>query len=149
LKPYPPLCQNQAILTETEIVLDGRVSELRRISAEVAKFCREHSLSEDVEFDLNLVLEELFMNSVNHGGCEGMENAAQVRLQLLSGEIVAEYADRGRAFDPFSAPEPDVDAPLNERPAGGLGVHLVRQTMRDWNYRRDGEWNRTTMRRNL
>jgi anti-sigma regulatory factor (Ser/Thr protein kinase) len=138
---------NQAILTETEFVLHGRVGELQRLAAETAQFCREHSLGDDVEFDLNLVLEELFTNSVKHGGCAGMENAAQVRLQLLENGVYVEYSDRGRPFDPLTAPEPRLDAPLEERCVGGLGVHLARQIMRDLEYRRAGDWNRITMRR--
>ncbi len=138
---------NQAILTETEFVLHGRLGELVRLAAETARFCREHSLGDEVEFDLNLVLEELFTNSVNHGGCAGMENAVQVRLQLLNNAVQAEFADRGRPFDPLTAPEPDLQAGLEERSVGGLGVHLVRQIMRDLEYRRAGGWNRLTMRR--
>ena len=138
---------NQAILTDTEFVLHGRLGELKRLAAETAKFCREHSLGDEVEFDLNLVLEELFANAVNHGGCAGMENAVQVRLQLLDDGVYAEYSDRGRPFDPFTAPEPNLDARLDERKVGGLGVHLVRQLMRDLEYRRAGDWNRITMRR--
>jgi serine/threonine-protein kinase RsbW len=104
-------------------------------------------LGDAVEFDLNLVLEELFANAVNHGGCDGMEDAVQVRLQLLGDGVHVEYSDRGRPFDPLSAPEPDLDASLEDRKVGGLGVHLVRQIMRDLEYRRADGRNRITMRR--
>jgi anti-sigma regulatory factor (Ser/Thr protein kinase) len=138
---------NQAILTDAEVVLHGRLGELGRLAAETARFCREHSLGDDVQFELNLALEELFTNSVRHGGCAGMENAVHVRLQLHDDGVRVEYSDRGMAFDPLSAPPPDLEAPLEERSAGGLGVHLMRQIMRDVEYRREGDWNRITMRR--
>jgi len=147
LKLHSPLWHNQAILTDTEFVLHGSVGELQRLAAETATFCREHSLGDEVEFDLNLVLEELFTNAVSHGECAGMEKAVQVRLQLLNDGVHVEYADRGRPFDPLTAPEPNLDASLEERRVGGLGVHLVRQIMRDLEYRRAGDWNRITMRR--
>jgi len=138
---------NQAILTETEFVLQGRLGELERLTAETAKFCREHSLGDEMEFDLNLVLEELFTNSVRHGGCAGMENAVLVRLQLLDHAVLVEFADRGTPFDPLTAPVPNIEATLEERGVGGLGVHLVRQIMRDLEYRRADGWNRLTMQR--
>jgi serine/threonine-protein kinase RsbW len=152
LKPAPPLWHNQAILTETEFVLHGRMEELDRLAAETGKFCHDHSLDEEVEFDLNLVLEELFTNSVKHGGCEGMENAVQVRLQILNESVPnkavqVEFADSGTPFNPLTAPVPNLEAALEERSIGGLGVHLVRQIMRDLEYRRAGEWNRLTMQR--
>jgi anti-sigma regulatory factor (Ser/Thr protein kinase) len=142
-----PVWHNHAILTETEFVLHGNLGELKRLAAETARFCREESLSGEVEFDLNLVLEELFTNSVTHGGCAGMENAVQVRLQVRDNGVLLEYSDRGRPFDPLTAPEPDLEAPLQERGIGGLGVHLVRQIMRDVDYRRADGWNRIVMRR--
>jgi serine/threonine-protein kinase RsbW len=93
------------------------------------------------------VLEELFTNSVRHGGCAGMENAVHIRLQLHDDGVRVEYSDRGAAFDPLSAPAPDLELPLADRPVGGLGIHLLRQIMRELVYRREDGWNRLAMRR--
>jgi len=130
-------------------MLDGDLGELRRLSASVESFCRERRLGEDVAFDLNLALEELFVNAVKHGGCEGMQNAARVCLQLDDGAVAVEIAYRGLPFDPTTAPPPDLEAPLDERRPGGLGIHLVRETMRGVRYTRAGEWNCVTMQRPL
>ena len=129
------------------MVLDGKLGELATLTAETARFCRQHSLGDEVEFDLNLVLEELFTNSVRHGGCAGMEAAAEVHFTMLRDGVGLEYADRGAPFDPRTAPAPDITAPLDERPIGGLGIHLVRQIMRDFEYHRLSGWNRLRMRR--
>lgn len=149
LNARPPVWHNQAILIATKVVLQGRLGELPVLVAGVAGFCRRHSLPEDVEFDLNLVLEELFTNSIGHGGCAGREDAVHVRLRLLDAGVAVEYADRGLPFNPLTAPSPILESPLEERALGGLGVHLIRQIMHDIEYRRDGEWNRITMRRTL
>ena len=50
--------------------------------------------------------------------------------------IRVEFCDRGRPFDPADAPPPDLSR------IGGLGIHLVRNIMRDFAYQRAGEWNR-------
>ena len=125
------MCNNREILTQTEIALDGSTAELERLAAAVTGFCREHALDDEIEFDLNLVLEELFMNSVLHGGCRGVSNAACVRLRIAAEGVEVEYLDRGFPFNPLDAPQPDLAAPLMEREDGGLGVHLIRQIMRD------------------
>jgi serine/threonine-protein kinase RsbW len=122
------------------------LGELRRLAAATAEFCRWHSLAEEVAYDLNLALEELFVNAVKHGGCEGMKNAVRIRMEPGPGDVRAEFADRGRPFDSTLVPAIG-EASLEERAGGGLGIHLVRQVMRDVEYRRDGEWNRITMRR--
>jgi anti-sigma regulatory factor (Ser/Thr protein kinase) len=53
--------------------------------------------------------------------------------------------DNGIPFDPHDAPAPNLDAPIEERTPGGLGVHLVKATMDDVQYRRDGDRNVLTI----
>jgi serine/threonine-protein kinase RsbW len=129
------------------LVLNGNLSELGRLTAETERFCGQYSLAPDVEFDLHLVLEELFVNGVRHGGCEGVDGAAIFRLVMAPDGVVLEYADLGTEFDPTKVPAPDVSAPLEQRPLGGLGIHLMRQIMRDIEYHRVDGWNRIRMRR--
>lgn len=136
-----------AVLSDAQFTLDGNLHELERLAEEVAWFCEENALSDEVEFDLNLAMEELFTNAVRHGGCEGLKDAVRVKLERREDYVDAEFADRGREFDPASSPPPDLTRPLADRPAGGLGLHLVRRTMSDLQYRRAGEWNHITMRR--
>ncbi len=95
---------------------------------------------------MNLALEELFVNAVTHGGCEGMQNAVRIRMECFPGGVRTEFADRGRPFDSTLVPALG-QASLEERAAGGIGIHLVRQVMHDVQYRRDGEWNCVIMRR--
>ena len=137
---------NQAIPYHADFSLNGNLGELERLAAGVREFCAANSLGDDAEFELNLVLEELFVNTVRHGGCEGVPDAAHVRLRCAADGVGVEFRDRGHAFDPTTAPDADIHSPLEER-RGGLGIHLVRGIMRDLHYQRDGEWNQLRMRR--
>jgi serine/threonine-protein kinase RsbW len=129
------------------LLLNGNLKELGRLTAETTRFCRQHSLGDDVEFDLQLVLEELFTNSLNHGACRDAEGIAEFQLSAHPDGVTLEYADRGVPFDPATAPPPNLAAPLHDRSAGGLGIHLIRQIMRDFEYQRLDGWNRLRMRR--
>jgi serine/threonine-protein kinase RsbW len=135
---------------ETNFSLSGDIHELARLAGEMERFCLDHSLPPEVEFQLNLVLEELFVNAVRHGGCDGMANAARIRMRVeADGTLQVIFSDQGAPFDLTQAPEADVHAPLSERRAGGMGIHLVRQIMRDVSYSREGEWNVLTMRHSV
>ena len=147
LKAAPRVWHNQEILYEADFFLNGNLAELERLAAEVSCFRAANSLSEEVEYDLNLALEELFVNSVRHGGCEGLEKSARVRIGWEGGAVAVEFSDRGQPFDVTRAPEADTVAPLADRRAGGFGIHLVRSLMCDVEYRRTGEWNQVTMKR--
>jgi anti-sigma regulatory factor (Ser/Thr protein kinase) len=138
--------QQSAILAETEFRLDGELSELSKLAAEVAQFCRAGSLPQSVEFKLNLVLEELFANAVMHGGCKGMKDAVTVALSRENGAVSVAFLDRGVEFDPTAAPAPDLDVPLDQRSPGGLGLHFVRSLAQIVEYRRQGGCNRLHLR---
>ncbi len=129
-----------------DLTLRGDLAELERLTAAVGRFREEQSLDDDAESNLNLVLEELFLNSIEHGGCRGLEGAVQISLACDHAGVRVRFSDRGAPFAPAQAPAPDLTAPLEERCAGGLGVHFVRQIMQDFDYAREDGWNRLTMR---
>jgi serine/threonine-protein kinase RsbW len=132
-------------LTHLELTLNGDLSELAHLMNEVERFCLGRGLGDDPKFQLTLALDELFTNSVRHGGCKGVAGAVEIRLEASAGVVRVEFRDRGTPFDPLTVAPPNLQASLEERAAGGLGVHFVRQMMRDLQYDRCGEWNRLTM----
>jgi len=112
---------------------------------EVEQFCAALHLTGDPQFQLTLALDELFTNSVRHGGCRNVAGAVEIHLTASEGAVRVEFRDRGIPFDPLTVPPPDLNAPLEERAKGGLGVHFVRQLMKNLQYHRCGEWNCLTM----
>ena len=88
-----------------------------------------------------LTLDELLTNAATHGGAQG--EAAEIRLVVQPDRVGVEIDDPAAAYDPRSAPKPDLGASLEDRPIGGLGVHLVIKLSRDLDYARDNDRNRT------
>ncbi|MEN6343024.1 MAG: ATP-binding protein [Methanospirillum sp.] len=104
--------------------------------------------SEEVQFDLALVLDEAFTNVVEHGYGDTPGPVA-VCAALIDGEVVLRLIDEAPVFDPLAAPPPELEDALEDRPVGGLGIHLIRQlTDRAEYVRRDGR-NVLTLRRSL
>mgnify|MGYP003444340506 CR=1 FL=1 len=60
--------------------------------------------------------------------------AADDRLALA-------FRDDGAAFDPLARADPDLDAGIDERPIGGLGIFLVRELAESVSYERIGRDN--------
>jgi serine/threonine-protein kinase RsbW len=85
-----------------------------------------------------LVVEELVTNLGKYGN--GRDSLAKIRLAVDPGEVRGEIVDTGPAFDPLTAPAPNLNAPIADRPIGGLGLHLVRKFTRSLEYsQRDNE----------
>lgn len=84
-----------------------------------------------------LVAEEGLSNIIRHGYTDAARHSIEVTLERAGGEIRLVLRDDGRPFDPLAAPTPDLDRPPEERPEGGLGVHLVKTLVDRADYRRE------------
>ena len=120
-------------------------SELERITAAVEDIGQRENWPAQFVFRVNLVLEELGLNIMNYGHEEGLH---EFDITLTSDEdvLTIEITDDGRPFDPLSdAPEPDLDASVDDRKVGGLGLHLVRTMVDEMSYRREQDKNHLTL----
>lgn len=119
------------------------LDQLERITAIVEDLGEQDNWPPDLIFKVNLVLDELSVNIVNYGG-EASE--IEVSLAADADEVRVEISDDGMPFDPLhDASEPDIDASLEERPIGGLGIYLVREMMDELHYSRENGKNRLAM----
>ncbi len=127
--------------------LEAKLDALPRIDEAVGELAQSEDWAPDVEFQIKLALEELAINVVNYAyGADGGEGGIELDVVSDENSIVIELADRGRPFDPLTeAPEEDTESALEDRPIGGLGVHLVRTMMDEATYRRDGDRNLMTL----
>lgn len=132
---------------ELKLSLRSTLEEIARAQAAVERFAEAEALSEQTAFALQVTLEEVLANVVHHGYEGGGAHPIEVRVRAAEAEIELEVVDDGKPFDPLSMPPPKLDAPLEERDVGGLGVHMVKQLMDEVRYRRDGGHNVLTMRK--
>ena len=131
------------------VVVVNDISEVDRLHRDVSQFCQEHGLSSEIEGDLSLALEEILVNVIHHGHPEGGKHEIQVRLSLEEDCIITTVEDDGVPFNPLEAPEPDLHSPIETRPIGGLGIHLVRNITDGLEYRRNEGRNRLVMRKHV
>ena len=104
-------------------------------------FAEEAGLSPRAAQHLALIAEELAANVAMHA--KGATRLL-VAARRAGDDLHLLVEDDGPAFDPLSAAEPDLDAGVDQRDIGGLGVHFVRVLARSAAYeRRDGR-NRLT-----
>ncbi len=119
------------------------LEQLERISAAVEELGERDNWPPDLIFKVNLALDELSVNIVNYG-----KDASEIEVSMVADaeSVTVEISDDGPPFDPLTeAAQPNVDAPLEDRPIGGLGIHLVRELMDELHYRREDGKNRLAM----
>lgn len=111
----------------------ARFTHLRELRGFLERFCASSGVARDDGLRLNLVLEELFTNTVRHGHGGGSDAPVWLTLASADGGVTIVYEDAAPPFNPL-ARTVDVDLPVEERPIGGLGVLLSREIMATCDY---------------
>jgi len=114
-------------LSRTAMFL-ARLDRLRAVREFLESFCSEAGVAHDHCLRLNLVLEELFTNTVRHGHRGDSNAPVWVTLSGDSGGVNLTYEDSAPPFNPYGTP-PDAppDTTVKMRKIGGLGVLLTRK----------------------
>ena len=81
-----------------------------------------------------LIFEEQFANIASYA-YPGSKGEAAVSLRYGTAGVTLTVSDTGIPFNPLDAPEIDTSLSLEERPVGGLGIHLVKQMADELTYR--------------
>lgn len=127
----------------------GSTSGVRRAIDALDAFVARHGIVLRAPWQVRLALDETLSNIVKHAYRGRTRDIIQVTFAVVGGEFQVTIADSGPAYDPLKAPAPDIEAPLEARSPGGLGVYLVRKLMDRVEYRRAGGRNRLVLGRRL
>ena len=112
-------------------------------------FSAKHHLPAGVHQAADLALEEHVTNVLKYAYSDSASHEIRVRLSCNAQALLVEVEDDGRAFNPLDLAPVDISAPLEQRPIGGLGIHLMRQFMDALDYRREGGRNILRMTKRL
>ena len=121
---------------EKSIILANNISEITRLYEFIEELGNDFSLSPDIVFNLNLVLEEAVVNIINYAYPKEEHQSSYLSARMHEGSIVLVLTDTGKEFDPTAAPEADVTLSADDRQIGGLGIFLIRQIMNEVKYER-------------
>ena len=125
---------------EKSIILANDISEINKLNDFIQDMADEFSLTPDVVFNLNLVLEEAVVNIINYAYPKEDHESIYLSAKLMDGSVILVLTDTGKEFDPTMVPEADITLSADERQIGGLGIFLIRQIMNEVRYERiDGK----------
>lgn len=115
---------------------ERNISSLSTIFDYISDFVGRHQIDAATAYTLNLVIEEIFTNLVKYD--PKAENEIPISLSMTGGKIEVELINKnGHKYDITESRPVDTEAPLEKRPIGGLGVHLVRHLVDEVKYSYD------------
>ena len=101
---------------------------LQSIVEFVNEFLAARGVDSEHAYDVHLIIEELFTNTVRHGYGEECDRPIHIALAVEDGTALLLYEDAAPPHDPLeglTTVPGSLTAPLESRPIGGLGMYLV------------------------
>ena len=124
------------------LTLANRRDEISRLVTALEAFAADAGVAHDVMFRVTLALDEIVTNVMRHAYPPADDRQEiVVRVSADQDVVTAVVEDTGVAFNPLTVPPANVDAPIEDRPIGGLGMHLVRSIAQSVTYLREGDRN--------
>lgn len=117
--------------------IGNTLTSLPPLTTAVNLFLDQHTVGHEAIFRVNLAIEEIVTNIIKYGYDDTAPHTISVNLTLFPDTIRLQLKDDGHPFDPLQTPEPNIHVPLDQRKIGGLGLHLVRETVSRIAYRRE------------
>lgn len=120
--------------------LKNQLSEVVKLEKILDEFGRNQHIPVGILSAMNLALEEILANIISYGYQDTQEHKISLRLILEENALIAEVEDDGIPFNPLNVQGPDITLPIEDRPIGGLGIHLTKKMMDGIDYeQRDGK----------
>ena len=132
---------------EQVLTLENRREAIAGLADEFDRFCQRFGLPASVSYPIQVALDELLTNTIEYGYPDESARTIEVHLRLMSECVDVELVDDARPFNPLQRESPDVDAALEDRDVGGLGIHLVVNLMDRVDYARVGRFNHLCLRK--
>jgi serine/threonine-protein kinase RsbW len=103
----------------------------------------------DSIYDMAGAVDEAATNVIIHG-YHDQGGPLEIELTRDGDSLVVHMRDSAAAFDPTTVAAPDTTLSLDERPLGGMGIHLIRQYTDAISYRAlPGGGNEVTLTRSM
>jgi sigma-B regulation protein RsbU (phosphoserine phosphatase) len=129
------------------ITLTNDIQQVPQLADFVDMVCEEVGMDMAVAIQMNLAMEEAVVNVMSYAYPADTVGDVTIEAVTIADQLQFTITDSGIPFDPTAKAEVDTTLSAEERPIGGLGIHLVRQLMDSINYERIDGKNVLTLRK--
>ncbi len=124
------------------------IKSLDKIFEFICEFIVENKIDESTAFSINFAIEEIFTNMVKYN--PENQNNISISLNKDGNKLILCLTDYDVGhFDITKLKEIDISQSLQERKAGGLGLHIVKQMVDEIDYEYKNRNSRITIIKHL
>ena len=132
--------------TGERLTLRSRMSELTQLPAWIELLATQHMIPADAQFAMNLCLEEVLANVIQHGYSGNPDHSIVIHFtNPRENYFVFVVEDEAPLFNPLGVPELPPLTSLDETRIGGQGIRLLRRFAGELDYEATPTGNRLSI----
>ena len=118
-----------------KMTIEATLEQIKPVTDFINAQLKELGCSRRIRIQVDVAVDEIFGNIARYA-YNPDTGPATVRVEVDPDpmSVLITFIDHGKPYDPLSNKAPDITAPVEDRPIGGLGIFLVRKTMDDVSY---------------
>ena len=116
-----------------ELTLGAKTENLEQVLDFVNGLLKEKKCPMNLVFELDIAVEELFVNIAHYAYTPG-EGKATIQVSFEEEKVTITFIDGGIPYNPWVKKDPDITLSLEERQIGGLGIYMVKNSMDEVDY---------------
>jgi len=113
--------------------IEGKLENLARIADFIGNSMKEFGLDDKKVFNIQMAVDEACANIIEHAYINKV-GKIHISCFLKDEKVVVVIKDRGKSMDQASVKTPDLNASLEDRKIGGLGVYFIKTMMDEVKY---------------
>lgn len=129
------------------ITLQAEQKNFEPLMAFVDAQAQEIGFTGSALYNINLAAEEAIINVIKYAYPQGAEQLTVLCEELTDPQrgLSLQIRDRGIPFDPLAQNAPNTKHAIENRPIGGLGIHMIKKTADHLSYKRENNSNILTI----
>lgn len=135
----------------TEQIFPASQDQLEQVQEFIQTKLADYPCSTKVKFQLDVAVEEIFVNIAHYAYHPDQGGEATVRCCVGGAplQVTIQFLDNGKPFNPLDKADPDTTLSAEERQIGGLGILMVKKSMDAVDYSYEDGKNILTIKKNI
>jgi sigma-B regulation protein RsbU (phosphoserine phosphatase) len=131
----------EGVTEHKEIKVEAEVENLRPVMDFLNGELKALNCPDKIRRQIDVAVDEIYGNIAFYAyGDDTGDITVKMEIPADRSYVVIRFIDSGVPFNPLNSKDPNLSLSARERPKGGLGIYLVKNTMDDMTYEyKDGK----------
>jgi len=125
--------------------IENDLSEIAKADEKLDNFAEQFGVPPAIAATFHIIFDDLLNNVISYGFNDEQRHFIDISLGLTASSLIVSITDDGVPFNPLAETAPDTTLSIEDRPIGGLGIHIVVNMVDDISYQRTADKNVLTL----